>query len=74
MYKLIRSLEQPGQGNAGVVQLSRAVFWSFFGVRKNRALNEDALRISPMQVIVAGVVGCIFVVLGFAGLVSLIVN
>ena len=33
-----------------------AVFWSFFGVRKGRAMQRDAISIRPHQVIIVGVV------------------
>ena len=33
-----------------------AVFWGFFGVRKGRLMQRDAVSLRPQQVIVAGVV------------------
>ena len=33
-----------------------AVFWSFFGVRKGKAMRRDAVAIRPHQVIVVGIV------------------
>ena len=39
------------------------MFWSFFGVRKGRAMARDAVTIKPLHVIVVGVVlAAIFVV------------
>jgi hypothetical protein len=39
-----------------------AVFWSFFGVRKGRHMQKDALTIRPHQVVIVGLVcGAIFV-------------
>jgi hypothetical protein len=41
-----------------------AVFWSFFGVRKGSQLRQDAARIRPHQVVLAGVaMAALFVVL-----------
>ena len=74
MHELIKDLQQPGQGEAGFLPLSRAVFWSFFGVRKGKDLNNDAVKISPMQVIIAGFIGCAVLVLGFVALVRFIVG
>ena len=31
-----------------------AVFWSFFGVRKGRAMAQDAVTIKPLHVVVVG--------------------
>lgn len=74
MYKLIKGLTQPGQGEAGVTQIGRAVLWSFFGIRKGRNLEQDAAHISPLQVIIAGLIGAALLVLTVATLVSLIVD
>jgi len=34
-----------------------AVFWSFFGVRKRRDYDADAQNLTPVQVIIAGLIG-----------------
>lgn len=41
----------------GPFRVARAVFWSFFGVRKNVALEDDAAHITPAQAIIGGIVG-----------------
>ena len=38
-------------------QSMRAVFWSFFGVRKHRDLEADATQLNPLHVIVAALIG-----------------
>lgn len=44
-------------------QSMRAVFWSFFGVRKRRDLEADAAQLNPLHVIVAALIGAaIFIV------------
>ncbi len=35
----------------------KAVFWSFFGVRKRRDYEKDAAQLNPVYVIIAGLVG-----------------
>lgn len=37
----------------------RAVFWSFFGVRKKSDYEKDAQQLNPVHVIIAGVIGAI---------------
>lgn len=59
MFKLAKTLNQPGQGEASVGQLGRAIFWSFFGVRKGKDLDDDAAKISPMQIVAAGLLGTV---------------
>jgi hypothetical protein len=38
------------------LRLLRAVFWSFFGVRRRRDLESDA-SLNPLHLIAAGVIG-----------------
>lgn len=35
----------------------KAVFWSFFGVRKRRDYDYDASNLNPIHVIVGGLIG-----------------
>ncbi|SMP68975.1 DUF2970 domain-containing protein [Noviherbaspirillum suwonense] len=35
----------------------KAVFWSFFGVRKRRDYEKDAAQLNPVYVIIAGLIG-----------------
>ena len=35
----------------------KAVFWSFFGVRKRRDYEQDAANLNPVHVIIAGLIG-----------------
>ena len=53
----------------GFRRASKAVFWSFFGVRKNRHYAEDAESLTAVQVIVAGIVGAILFVAVLVGIV-----
>ena len=46
----------PSERSASLLQVVGAVFWSFFGVRKGHAMQRDAVRIKPAQVIVVGIV------------------
>jgi Protein of unknown function (DUF2970) len=55
------------------LQIVAAVFWSFFGVRKKRKLDEDAAAIKPIHVVVAGLIGGLVFVLTLILLVRMIV-
>jgi Protein of unknown function (DUF2970) len=50
----------------------KAVFWSFFGVRKGADYEADLKRLKPQHVIAAGLVMCAVFVLALFGLVKLI--
>jgi hypothetical protein len=54
---------EPPRRQATLGQTVSAVFWSFFGVRKGKAMERDAVTIKPLHVIVVGVVlAALFVV------------
>lgn len=42
---------------SGNLKAALAVFWSFFGVRKRRDYDDDAKSLTPVQVILAGLMG-----------------
>jgi hypothetical protein len=48
----------------------RAVFWSFFGVRKRKDYEHDAAHLNPVHLIIAALVG----VLIFIGILVLVVH
>jgi len=56
---------------AGNVKAAMAVFWSFFGVRKRRDYDADAQSLTPVQVIIAGLIGAVIFVLTMMLLVFL---
>jgi hypothetical protein len=37
----------------------KAVFWSFFGVRKKSDYEKDAAQLNPVHVIIAGLIGAL---------------
>jgi hypothetical protein len=56
------------------LQIARAVFWSFLGIRKRRDYEADSVQLKPQQVIVAGLIGAAFFVLGLILLVRLVIG
>jgi hypothetical protein len=42
---------------AGFGATMRAVFWSFFGVRKREHYEHDAAHLNPLHLIVAALIG-----------------
>lgn len=35
----------------------KAVFWSFFGLRRKRDFDHDAVRINPLHIVIAALLG-----------------
>ncbi len=53
---------------------SKAVAWSFFGVRKASDYEKDVSQLNPVHVIVAGIVGAALFVLALVLLVNWVVG
>ena len=56
------------------LQVIKAVFWSFLGIRRRAAYEKDAVTLKPAQVIVAGIIGAIVLVLSLVTLVHFIIS
>ena len=59
---------------ATLPQVAGAVFWSFFGVRKGKSMQRDAVTIKPLQVIVVGVAFAALLVIALLVLVRVILR
>lgn len=63
--------EQPSpQRKASFLATMKAVFWSFFGVRKRSDYEHDAANLNPVHVIIAGLIGVVL----FIGVLVLVVR
>ena len=51
----------------------KAVLWSFFGVRRNSGYEEDAQKLNPVHVIIAGIIAAVLFVLALLSLVKMVV-
>ena len=60
--------ERPRQ--AGPLAAARAVFWAFFGVRRKGDHAQDVVTLTPVQVIVTGIIAGVLFVLTLVLLVS----
>ena len=64
----------PRPRKAGPLQVAKAVFWSFLGIRKGSAHEKDAVTITPLQAIVAGLIGALIFVLSLIALVRYVTS
>lgn len=55
-------LREAVQRKGSFGQTLKAVFWSFFGVRKSAHHQEDVSKLNPVHVIVAGLIGAVIFV------------
>ncbi|NUU02641.1 DUF2970 domain-containing protein [Herbaspirillum robiniae] len=70
---MTEDLKQASQRKASFGATMKAVFWSFFGVRKRRDYESDAARLNPVHVIIAGVIGAAIFVAVLVSIVRLVV-
>ena len=57
-----------------LLNVARTVVWSFFGVRRREAHETETVHLSPVQILVAGVIGAAAFVLVLVALVRIIVR
>ena len=66
-------LKEASRRQMSFVATVRAVMWSFFGVRKNSAYEEDTQKLNPVHVIIAGIIAAVLVVLMLLMVVKMVV-
>jgi hypothetical protein len=59
---------------ASPLQVAKAVFWSFLGIRRRAGHEKDVAQLKPVQVVIAGLVGALIFVLTLVLLVKFIVG
>ena len=59
---------------ASPLDVAKAVFWSFLGIRKRAAHERDAVTLKPHQVIIAGIIGAVVFVICLVTLVKVITS
>jgi hypothetical protein len=74
MAKPADPVEKQPVPKASPLRVFKTVFWSFFGVRKRTDNQDDFAGITPVQIIVAGVIGAAIFVATLITLVRFIVR
>jgi hypothetical protein len=50
-------LKKASERKASFGATMKAVFWSFFGIRKRKDYEQDSASLNPVHVIIAGLIG-----------------
>ena len=53
---------KPKARKASFFATMKAVFWSFFGVRKGQHSAQDEASLNPVHVVIAGVLGALMLI------------
>lgn len=67
-------LKKSTQRKMSFLATMKAVFWSFFGVRRKSDYESDSQRLNPVHVIIAGLIGAGLFIAGLVLLVKLVVS
>jgi hypothetical protein len=59
---------------ASPLQVAKAVFWAFVGIRKKSDLEADAEMLTPVQVIVGGLIGGAIFILSVLLIVRIVIS
>jgi hypothetical protein len=65
--------EAEGRPKASFFRSVKMVAWSFLGIRKNSEYKDDLAQVSPVHVIIAGLLGVMLMVVGLIVLVKWVV-
>lgn len=68
------ALEPDAPRKATLLQVAKAVLSAFVGIRKRAAHERDAVTLSPVQVIVAGLIAAAVLVLSLVMLVRFVTS
>jgi Protein of unknown function (DUF2970) len=66
--------QRPEPRPASPLQVAKAVFWSFLGIRKRAAHESDVVQLKLAQVVVAGLIGAALFVTGLILLVRFVIS
>ena len=66
--------EKPTQRKMAFAATLKAVFWSFFGVRKKSDYERDAVQLNPIHVIIAGLIGAFIFIMVLVAVVKIVVS
>ena len=69
----MQELKEATKRPMSFVATVKAVLWSFFGVRKNSAYEEDTAKLNPLHVIIAGVLAALIFIFVLLAVVKMVV-
>lgn len=64
--------DKPSPHKATLPQVAKAVFWSFLGIRRRSAHAHDVVSLTPLQVVISGIIGAVILVLSLIAFVKFI--
>ena len=69
----MQDLKDAARRKASFGATMKAVFWSFFGVRRRSDYDKDAAQLNPVHVIIAGIIGALIFIATLVIIVKVVV-
>lgn len=70
----MQDLKDATKRKASFAATIKAVLWSFFGIRKKSAYEQDAAQLNPVHVIIAGVIAAVIFIVTLIFIVKSVVG
>lgn len=69
----MEDLKDASKRKASFGATMKAVFWSFFGIRKKSDYEKDAAQLNPVHVVIAGVIGALIFIATLIMIVKMVI-
>jgi len=66
-------MDKPAPAKGSIWMTVKAVAWSFLGIRKSGAFQDDISKLNPLHIIAVGVVAALLFILSLIALVNWVV-
>lgn len=66
-------MDKPGPSKGSIWMTVKAVGWSFLGIRRGGAFQQDMAKLNPLHIIAVGVVAALLFILSLIALVNWVV-
>lgn len=67
-------MEEERRTRPSLAAVVKTIMWSFLGIRRREEHESEAVQLSPLQIVAAGVIGAAILVLILVALVRFIVS
>lgn len=66
--------EEPVVKKLSLWRAAKAIFWGFFGVRRGKDHAADAANLTPLQIVISGIIGGVLFVVTLLVVVNLVIK
>ncbi|MBI1396228.1 MAG: DUF2970 domain-containing protein [Betaproteobacteria bacterium] len=67
-------METEPRKSASPLMVAKAVFWSFLGIRRKKDYQADLVKITPLQVVIGGLIGAAIFIATLVTIVHIVLS